>query len=126
MVSTQTYAILVPSIMIPALIVSGLQDQLASVPRALFVAFISSSIGHAMALIGYRTQEDGQHRFLVQNWWRRFQYFEVDLQFLAARCAMLVWIATPVMELPPYYPRTSTEGGENDFDGEDRPDDVEE
>ena len=51
MVSTQTYAILVPSIMIPALIVSGLQDQLASVPRALFVAFISSSIGHAMALI---------------------------------------------------------------------------
>jgi len=51
MVSNQTYAILVPSIMIPALIVSGLQDKLASVPRALFVAFISSSVGHVMALI---------------------------------------------------------------------------
>jgi len=62
---------------------------------------------HAMAIVGWRHEEDGTTVFLVQNWWDTKQFFECDVVNLKARGARVSWIATPVMALPEDYPQYS-------------------
>jgi hypothetical protein len=39
---------------------------------------------HAMVLVGYRKVDNGDYRYLLQNWWAEKPYVEVDLQYLTS------------------------------------------
>ena len=46
---------------------------------------------HAMVLVGYR-RETGKLFFLLQNWWTKKPYFEVDAEYLAGAQAMIHFV----------------------------------
>jgi hypothetical protein len=70
---------------------------------------------HSMAMVGYRRDDAGGVRFLVQNWWQSKQFFECDLAFLASRRARLVWVTRePPM---PNNPQTTDEVYEESYSG---------
>jgi hypothetical protein len=47
-----------------------------------------------MVLIGYRKHGD-QYRFLLQNWWKNKPYVEVDVEYLEACDASVLFVTTP-------------------------------
>ena len=56
---------------------------------------------HAMVLVGHRVDDaTGAHRFLIQNWWSRKPFVEVDAQYLASSSAMLTFVPTPQPRIP--------------------------
>jgi hypothetical protein len=62
-------------------------------------AFLGS---HAMVLIGYRYSEDGQLRFLIQNWWKKKPFVEIDSAYLKACDALVHFVETPQTEMGDY------------------------
>jgi hypothetical protein len=61
---------------------------------------------HAMVLIGMR-KESGQLKFLLQNWWSRKQFVEVDYDYLSACEAYISYVETPQMQIPDEFPITT-------------------
>eukprot|EP00754_Rhynchopus_humris_P024135 Rhum_TRINITY_DN14868_c1_g1::Rhum_TRINITY_DN14868_c1_g1_i1::g.125171::m.125171 len=53
---------------------------------------------HAMTLVGHR-EKDGQHIFLLQNWWRQKQFVEVSAEYLAAAGAAIAFVKKEVTEI---------------------------
>ena len=58
---------------------------------------------HAMTLVGHR-ENDGQHLFLLQNWWKEKQFIEVSAEYLAAARAGITFVGTEVTEIPKEFP----------------------
>jgi hypothetical protein len=58
--------------------------------------------GHAMVLVGVRTDEQtGTKRVLLQNWWRDKQFVECDGEYLRASGAQLVFVTgAPLYKSP--------------------------
>eukprot|EP01127_Copromyxa_protea_P013314 TRINITY_DN3571_c0_g2_i6.p1 TRINITY_DN3571_c0_g2~~TRINITY_DN3571_c0_g2_i6.p1 ORF type:complete len:167 (-),score=24.75 TRINITY_DN3571_c0_g2_i6:59-559(-) len=50
---------------------------------------------HAMVLVGHR-----KHFFLLQNWWRKKQFVELDGEYLVASGASITFIKTPQNGIP--------------------------
>ena len=58
---------------------------------------------HAMTLVGHR-ENDGQHLFLLQNWWKEKQFIEVSAEYLAAARATITFVKKEVTEIPKEFP----------------------
>ena len=58
---------------------------------------------HAMTLVGHR-ENDGQHLFLLQNWWKEKQFIEVSAEYLAAADARIAFVKKEVTEIPKEFP----------------------
>ena len=58
---------------------------------------------HAMTLVGHR-EDDGQHLFLLQNWWKEKQFIEVSAEYLAAARAGIMFVLEEVTEIPKEFP----------------------
>ena len=58
---------------------------------------------HAMTLVGHR-EDDGQHLFLLQNWWKEKQFIEVSAAYLAAARAGITFVKKEVTEIPKEFP----------------------
>ena len=58
---------------------------------------------HAMTLVGHR-ENDGQHLFLLQNWWKEKQFIEVSAEYLAAADAGITFVKKEVTEIPKEFP----------------------
>ena len=58
---------------------------------------------HAMTLVGHR-ENDGQHLFLLQNWWKEKQFIEVSAEYLAAARAGITFVGKEVTEIPKEFP----------------------
>ena len=58
---------------------------------------------HAMTLVGHR-ENDGQHLFLLQNWWKEKQFIEVSAEYLAAADARITFVGKEVTEIPKEFP----------------------
>ena len=58
---------------------------------------------HAMTLVGHR-ENDGQHLFLLQNWWKEKQFIEVSAEYLAAADAGITFVGKEVTEIPKEFP----------------------
>lgn len=54
---------------------------------------------HAMVLVGYREDKEKRH-FLLQNWWHKKQFVEVDEDYLVASAALITFIQTPQTKIP--------------------------
>ncbi len=61
---------------------------------------------HAMALVGYRKDEDGRRYFLLQNWWKQKQFVEVDEEYLRECEAQLHFVQTDQCEIPPNFAKS--------------------
>lgn len=48
-----------------------------------------------MVLVGHRKAEDGKQFFLLQNWWCKKQFVEVDKEYLVASGASITFVKTP-------------------------------
>ena len=57
---------------------------------------------HAMVLVGYRKLENGNFRYLLQNWWLDAPYVEVDLEYLSSAQSILHFIRTKPTEIGPF------------------------
>jgi hypothetical protein len=85
----------------------------------------SEHIGsHAMAVVGWRSDADGNARLLVQTWWKSKQFFECDIAYLASRAAKLSWIKTAITAhvystSDSLYAETNLEGEDKDVEEED-------
>jgi len=65
---------------------------------------IGNFIGnHALALVGHRQDETGRMFFLLQNWWKKKQFVEVDESYLKGSGATVYFIETPQTRVPPYF-----------------------
>lgn len=64
----------------------------------------SDNGGHAMVLVGYKFEE-GKHYFLVQNWWLKKQFVEVDHDYFLSCQAKLFFVETEQVEIPSAMPR---------------------
>ena len=58
---------------------------------------------HAMVLIGVRG-EGSERKFLLQNWWRRCQFVEVDLMYLKECSPRIFFVETPQGSIPSTLP----------------------
>ena len=56
---------------------------------------------HAMVLVGSRL-EKGQRRYLLQNWWSKKPYIEVDAAYLGSSYARITFIETKQLEMGDY------------------------
>jgi hypothetical protein len=54
---------------------------------------------HAMALVGHRSTNGTQY-FLLQNWWKKKQFVEVDASYLKHSGASVWFIKTPQTGVP--------------------------
>lgn len=59
---------------------------------------------HAMVLVGYKVEE-GNHFFLMQNWWLKKQFVEVDHDYLLSCQAKLFFVETEQPNIPSEMPR---------------------
>ncbi len=60
---------------------------------------------HAMVMVGARRDAaSGQLFFLLQNWWPRKQFVEVDAAYLSACRALVYFVATPQPHMPAALP----------------------
>ena len=59
---------------------------------------------NAMALVGSRRDENSNVFFLLQNWWLKKQFIEVDLEYLKACGATLYFVETPQASVPMEFP----------------------
>jgi len=76
--------------------------------------------GHAMVLIGVRGEGNGR-RFLLQNWWVRKQFVEVDAEYLEGCEAQIHFVRTPQGGFREELPQAAGMYAETDMiDGEDR------
>jgi len=65
---------------------------------------IGNFIGnHALALVGHRQDETGRMFFLLQDWWKKKQFVEVDESYLNVSGATVYFIETPQTRVPPYF-----------------------
>lgn len=60
--------------------------------------------GHAMVLVGYK-YEEGKHYFLIQNWWLKKQFLEVDHDYFLSCQAKLFFVETEQEGIPIAMPR---------------------
>jgi hypothetical protein len=56
---------------------------------------------HAMVLVGYRIV-DGKKRYLLQNWWKKKAYVEVDVDYLLSSKATIHFIKEKQLEMGDY------------------------
>lgn len=62
---------------------------------------------HAMVLIGVRVDDvSGVKKFLLQNWWPKKQFVEMDEIYLKCCGATLYYVETPQTHIPAAFPRT--------------------
>eukprot|EP01126_Amoeba_proteus_P040048 TRINITY_DN4251_c0_g1_i10.p1 TRINITY_DN4251_c0_g1~~TRINITY_DN4251_c0_g1_i10.p1 ORF type:complete len:273 (-),score=34.03 TRINITY_DN4251_c0_g1_i10:182-1000(-) len=54
---------------------------------------------HAMVLVGYR-EKNNRCYFLLQNWWHKKQFVEVDKDYLVGSTAFITFIQTPQTKIP--------------------------
>ena len=60
---------------------------------------IIESLGqHAMVLIGYR-YENGQPRYLFQNWWKNKPFVDVNVDYIEACGVILHFVETPQTQM---------------------------
>jgi len=60
--------------------------------------------GHAMVLVGTRTDSNNKLYLLLQNWWLKKQFVEVDVDYFKACGASLWFVATPQTQVPDTFP----------------------
>eukprot|EP01088_Endostelium_zonatum_P000169 TRINITY_DN1028_c0_g1_i3.p1 TRINITY_DN1028_c0_g1~~TRINITY_DN1028_c0_g1_i3.p1 ORF type:complete len:378 (+),score=57.46 TRINITY_DN1028_c0_g1_i3:81-1214(+) len=72
---------------------------------------------HSMVLIGSR-QEGGTTFFLLQNWWKKQQFIEVDRDYLLFCQPMLYYVEEPQLAIPEKFLVDFKYYGENDIDVE--------
>ena len=73
---------------------------------------------HAMTLVGVRTLHDGTKRFLLQNWWIKKQFLEVDCAYLQHCGAEASYITSRGFTAwPASYPTTHGRCVESAFGG---------
>jgi hypothetical protein len=82
-------------------------------------AFIGKPVGdvkgiHAMVLIGVRG-EGSERKFLLQNWWRRCQFVEVDLMYLKECTPHIFFVGTPQESIPSNFPAAANLYDETSF-----------
>jgi hypothetical protein len=53
-----------------------------------------------MVLVGHRKDDDGKQFFLIQNWWHKKQFIEVDEEYLIASGALITFVKTPQNGIP--------------------------
>jgi hypothetical protein len=56
---------------------------------------------HAVALVGHRSDKvKNKTYFLLQNWWQKKQFVEVDEEYLKHSDAYVTFIETPQTQIP--------------------------
>ena len=55
---------------------------------------------HSMVLIGFRVDSAGETYFLLQNWWKRKQFVEVDEEYFDYSDSTVYFVRTPQMAIP--------------------------
>jgi len=68
---------------------------------------------HAMILIGCRTKETKKY-FLLQNWWKKKQFVEVDEEYLEECSPTLFYVKTPQESIPKKFPTNFAKFAENE------------
>eukprot|EP01125_Pyxidicula_operculata_P006549 TRINITY_DN2261_c0_g1_i4.p1 TRINITY_DN2261_c0_g1~~TRINITY_DN2261_c0_g1_i4.p1 ORF type:complete len:329 (+),score=32.76 TRINITY_DN2261_c0_g1_i4:103-1089(+) len=58
---------------------------------------------HSMAFVGYRKDKDGNVFYLLQNWWKKKQFVEIDDEYLRLSGADIYFIETPQTCVPRNY-----------------------
>lgn len=53
--------------------------------------------------------------FLLQNWWLKKQFVEVDAQYLQGSCALVYFVTTPQPSIPSSLPALSGQWFETDM-----------
>ena len=66
-----------------------------------------------MILIGCRTEETKNY-FLLQNWWKKKQFVEVDEEYLKACSPTLFYVKTPQESIPNQFPTNFAKFAENE------------
>jgi hypothetical protein len=69
---------------------------------------------HAMVLMGVRG-EGSERKILLQNWWRRCQFVEVDSEYLQACNPRIYFVETPQESIPPNWPAVANLYDETSF-----------
>lgn len=59
---------------------------------------------HAIVLVDARKDADGKTFLLLQNWWPKKQYVEVDDEYFRACGAQLSFITKPLLAVPESFP----------------------
>ena len=59
--------------------------------------------GHSMLIIGVRIENNRKY-FLLQNWWQRKQFIEVDGEYLISCNAEFHYVRTPQLSIPNEFP----------------------
>eukprot|EP01127_Copromyxa_protea_P011325 TRINITY_DN283_c0_g1_i4.p1 TRINITY_DN283_c0_g1~~TRINITY_DN283_c0_g1_i4.p1 ORF type:complete len:320 (+),score=49.60 TRINITY_DN283_c0_g1_i4:181-1140(+) len=73
---------------------------------------------HAMAMVGHRFDNDTSY-FLLQNWWEKKQFVEVDADYLEASGAYFTFIKTPQTSIPDKF--SYTYGKYHELEAVDKP-----
>ena len=71
---------------------------------------------HAMIVIGYRQEDNGDYVFLLQNWWHNRYLIEVSESYLAQSDATCVFITTDLQRIPANLPTVDTPYAETEAD----------
>jgi hypothetical protein len=69
---------------------------------------------NAMVLIGVRGG-GSRRQYLLQNWWRRCQFVEADLEDLQACNPRICFVETPQESIPPNWPAVANLYDETSF-----------
>jgi len=71
---------------------------------------------HSMVLIGVRKESNGKLYYLLQNWWPKKQFIEVDELYLKNCKPALFYVETPQYEIPTQFQTNSFRYAENNVD----------
>eukprot|EP01127_Copromyxa_protea_P011319 TRINITY_DN283_c0_g1_i15.p1 TRINITY_DN283_c0_g1~~TRINITY_DN283_c0_g1_i15.p1 ORF type:complete len:325 (+),score=56.83 TRINITY_DN283_c0_g1_i15:181-1155(+) len=74
---------------------------------------------HAMTFVGHRLSDNGTSYFLLQNWWEKKQFVEVDADYLKASGAYFTFIETPQTGIPDTF--SYTYGKYHELEAVDKP-----
>jgi len=71
---------------------------------------------HAMVLVGHRKDDVNGDLFLLQNWWEKMPFIEVDAKYLASVDAYLTFIVTIQPQIPEKFETNDAAYVELDMD----------
>ena len=71
---------------------------------------------HAMIIVGVRDKEDGSKVFLLQNWWAKKQFVEVDQAYVEKCGGRPLFVITPQEEIPQHFDTNLEMYGETSLD----------
>jgi hypothetical protein len=67
---------------------------------------------HAMVLVGTRTDQAGKRHFLLQNWWAKKQFVDVDIDYMLHCKGKIYFVTTRQTHIPSKYVTQDAHYGE--------------